>query len=172
MPFPVLAAGAPSPTPPRAAPSRSGARPSAPCVKGGSPPGGGRPAPARRRCDRVRRDVFAGLDAGAPGLPEPAGLYRPLGCRQPLLADSRLLPAGQHHPCDKGTGLTSIVEGLNTKWRQRQSGLVRRSCGVHPRIGADLFERFRLLVDEHNRQSARQWQCRQDEDAAATQSNP
>lgn len=82
------------------------------------------------------------------------------------------MPAGQHHPCDKGTGLTSIVESLNTKWRQHQSGLVRRSCGVHPKIGADLFERFRLLVDGHNRQSARQWQCRQNEAAAATQSNP
>lgn len=52
-------------------------------------------------------------------------------------AYARLLPEGQHHPCDKGSGLTSIVgglntkEGLNTKWRQRQSGLVRRSCGVH-----------------------------------------
>jgi len=33
-------------------------------------------------------------------------------------ADSRFLPTGQHHPCDKGTGLTSIVESLNTKWRQ------------------------------------------------------
>ena len=87
-------------------------------------------------------------------------------------AYSRLLPAGQHHLCDKGAGLTSIVESLNTKWRQCQSGLVRRSCGVHPRIADDLFERFRLLVDEHNRQSARQWQRRQDEAAAATQSNP
>lgn len=44
--------------------------------------------------------------------------------------------------------------------------------GVHPRIEADLLERFRLLVNEHYRQSARQWQRRQDEAAAATQSNP
>ena len=70
--------------------------------------------------------------------------------------DYRLLPAWQHHPCDQGTGLISIVERLNTKWRQRQSGLVRRACGVHPQIEGDLFERFRLLVDEHSRQGARQ----------------
>ncbi len=87
-------------------------------------------------------------------------------------AYARLLPGGQHHPCDKGTGLTSVVEGLNTKWRQRQSGLVRRSCGVHPKIGTDLAERFRLLVDEHNRQGARRWKRRQDEDTTTTQSNP
>lgn len=87
-------------------------------------------------------------------------------------AYARLLPEGQHHPCDKGSGLSSIVEGLNTKWRQRQSGLVRRSCGVHPRMAADLSERFGLLVDEHNRQSARRWQRRQDEAATATQSGP
>jgi len=67
------------------------------------------------------------------------------------------LPVGQHHPCDKGAGLTSIAEGLNTKWRQRQSGLARRSCRVHLRMGADLSERFGLLVEEHNRQSAWRW---------------
>ena len=87
-------------------------------------------------------------------------------------AYARLLPEGQHRPCDKGTGLTSIVEGLNTKWRQRQSGLVRRSCGVHPRIADDISERFRLLVDEHNGQSARRWQRRQDEGAITTRLNP
>ena len=39
----------------------------------------------------------------------------------------------QHRAIDKGggeIGETSVVESLNTKWRQRQSGLVRRSCGV------------------------------------------
>ena len=87
-------------------------------------------------------------------------------------ACARLLPAGQHHPCDKGTGLTSIAESLNTKWRPRQSGLVRRSCGVHPKIAADLSERFGLLVEEHNRQSARRYQSRQKEAATATRSSP
>ncbi len=87
-------------------------------------------------------------------------------------AYGRLFPAEQHHPCDKGSGLTSIVESLNTKWRQRQSGLVRRSCGVHLKMGADLCERFGLLVDAHNRQSARRWQRHQDEAKTATQLNP
>ena len=101
----------------------------------------------------------------------------PASCQgRPVYTDhsgayGRVLPAGQHHPCDKGSGLTSIVESLNTKWRQRQSGLVRRSCGVHPRIAADLSERLGLLVDEHNRQSARHWQRRQAEAQAATQSS-
>lgn len=83
-----------------------------------------------------------------------------------------LLPEGRHHPCDKGSGLTSIAEGLNTEWRQRQSGLACRPCGVHPRMSADLFERFGLLVDEHNRQSARRCRRRQDEAKTATQSSP
>jgi len=87
-------------------------------------------------------------------------------------AYARLVPEGQHRPCDKGSGLTSIVESLNTKWRQRQSGLVRRSCGVHPKMTADLSERFGLLVEEHNRQSARRYQRRQDEARMTTQSSP
>ena len=87
-------------------------------------------------------------------------------------AYARLLPEGQHHPCDKGSGLTSIVESLNTKWRQRQSGLARRSCGVHPRMATDLSERFRLLVEEHNQKSARRYQHRQKVAAIATRSNP
>ena len=130
--------------------SRSGVRSSVPCVKGGGPPDRGRP-------------TTAGLWACAE-VPQTTGAGRSIPTT-PIYTDhwgaySCLLPAGQHHPCDKGTGLTSIVESLNTKWRQRQSGLVRRACGVHPRIEDDLFERFRLLVDEHNRQSARQWQRR------------
>ena len=87
-------------------------------------------------------------------------------------AYARLLPQEQHHPCDKGSGLTSVVESLNTKWRQRQSGLVRRSCGVHPKMATDLSERFLLLVDEHNRLSARRWQHRPKEAATATQTSP
>ncbi len=41
------------------------------------------------------------------------------------------------------------------KWRQRQSGPVRRSCGVCVRIETDLVERFLLLVEGHNRDCAR-----------------
>src|SRR5689334_10986375 len=64
-------------------------------------------------------------------------------------AYARFFAAPQHVPCEKGSGQTSVVEGFNTKWRQRQSGLVRRSCGVHTRIEDDVFERFLLLVDTH-----------------------
>jgi IS1 family transposase len=70
----------------------------------------------------------------------------------------------QHRAIDKGgkegsseMGQTSIVESLNTKWRQRQSGLVRRSCGVSRRIETDLVERFFLLVEQHNLARQRQW---------------
>jgi hypothetical protein len=55
-------------------------------------------------------------------------------------------------------GETSVVESLNTKWRQRQSGLVRRCCGVSRRIETDLVERFFLLVEQHNRACQRQWE--------------
>ena len=72
-------------------------------------------------------------------------------------AYARFFSEAQHRACDKGSGLTSIAEGLNTKWRQRQSGLVRRSCGVYAGISDDLFERFLLLVDSHNRDCAERW---------------
>ena len=58
--------------------------------------------------------------------------------------------AQQHRAVEKGSGQTSIVEAHNTKWRQRQSGLARRSCGVSRRIETDLIERFFLLVEQHN----------------------
>ena len=57
---------------------------------------------------------------------------------------------GQHEICEKGSGGTSCVESWNTKWRQRQSGLVRRSCGVSHAIHADIIERFMILVEVHN----------------------
>lgn len=69
----------------------------------------------------------------------------------------RFFPTAQHQACDKGSGKTSLVEGLNTKWRQRQSGFVRRSCGVHPNIEDDLFERLLLLIDSHNHQCEQRW---------------
>ncbi len=70
----------------------------------------------------------------------------------------------QHRPIDKGDGQiggTSVVESLNTKWRQRQSGLARRSCGVSRRIETDLVERFFLLVEQHNIACQRQWEREQ-----------
>lgn len=87
-------------------------------------------------------------------------------------AYARFFAESQHHACDKGSGLTSLVEGLNTKWRQRQSGLVRRSCGVHPRIKDDVHERFLLLVESHNQACARRWNSQQRQNEPATQSNP
>lgn len=70
---------------------------------------------------------------------------------------TKYLPSDLHEVCVKGSGKTSIVEGLNTKWRQRQSGLVRKSCGVCWRILDDIAERFLILVDQHNRQMIRRW---------------
>ncbi len=57
-------------------------------------------------------------------------------------------------------GKTSKVEALNTKSsncahllrRQRQSGLVRKSCGVWEGICDDISERFLILLDRHNQQ--------------------
>jgi IS1 family transposase len=68
----------------------------------------------------------------------------------------------QHGAIDKGAGEigeTSVVESLSTKWRQRQSGLVRRSCcGVSRRIETDLVKRFFLLVEQHNIACQRKWE--------------
>jgi len=64
----------------------------------------------------------------------------------------------QHTACDKGSGKTSIVEASNTRWRQRHSGLVRRSCGVYEGIIDDLTERFLILADKHNRWCAKRWE--------------
>ena len=71
---------------------------------------------------------------------------------------------GQHRAIDKGAGEvgeTSVVESLNTRWRQRRSGLARRSCGVSRRIENDLVERFFLLVEQHNLASQRRWEREQ-----------
>jgi IS1 family transposase len=73
-------------------------------------------------------------------------------------------PSEQHRAIDKASGQigeTSIVESLNTKWRQRQSGLARRSCGVSRRIETDLVERFFLLVEQHNLARQRLWEREQ-----------
>jgi len=80
--------------------------------------------------------------------------------------------AGQHQACDKGTGETSRVESWNTKWRQRQSGLVRRSCGVCERIADDVLERFLLLTAQHNGQCAQQWKKHQKQAILAMPSSP
>lgn len=81
----------------------------------------------------------------------------------PIKADGweayqRLLPSEQHEVCAKTSGKTSIVEALNCKWRQRQSGLARKSCGVCWRIRDDVVERFLILADDHNRKCLKRWE--------------
>ena len=73
----------------------------------------------------------------------------------------RFFSPEQHEACDKGSGQTSRAESWNTKWRQRQSGLVRRSCGVCHRIIDDLYERLLILIDQHNRQCKKDWENQQ-----------
>ncbi len=98
-------------------------------------------------------------------------------CDKPVYSDylgpyARFFAAGQHHPCDKGSGQTSLVEGLHAKGRQRQSGLVRHWCGVHCKREDDLVERFFLLVEEHNQQAIKHWEVQQNQAGAATPSSP
>ena len=89
--------------------------------------------------------------------------------RKPVVTDgystyASFFSRDQHRAVDKGDGQigqTSIVESLNTTWRQRQSGLARCSCGVSRRIENDLVERFFLLVEQHNIACQRQWEREQ-----------
>ncbi len=55
----------------------------------------------------------------------------------------------QHRPSPKGSGRTSVAEGLNNQWRNRLSGLVRRTVGTRYKV--DLVRRLRLVFDRHNR---------------------
>jgi IS1 family transposase len=74
-----------------------------------------------------------------------------------LGAYGRFFPKSQHRPSKKGSGETNHSEGWNTKWRQRQSGLVRESCGVHVGTEDDLVERFLILVEGHNQDCEQRW---------------
>ena len=93
-------------------------------------------------------------------------------CTDAWSAYGRVLPAELHEICDKGSGKTSFVEALNTKWRQRQSGLVRRSCGVWKGICDDISERFLILLDRHNRQCLKSPRKHQKSKQAETQLSP
>ncbi len=55
----------------------------------------------------------------------------------------------QHRPIPKGSGRTSVAEGLNNTWRNRLSGLVRRT--VCTRYKVDLVRRLRRVFDQHHR---------------------
>ena len=62
----------------------------------------------------------------------------------------------QHRPCGKGSGQTSLVEGLNNKWRNRVSGLVRRTvCVQHLE---DLERRLWIVLETHNQRCLKQLQ--------------
>ncbi|MBC8137524.1 MAG: hypothetical protein H8F28_16705 [Fibrella sp.] len=91
----------------------------------------------------------------------PASYWDLPSCSDAWESYRKMLSADVHTICDKGNGKTSIVEALNTKWRQRQSGLVRKSCGVSWRIFDDIFERFLILVNQHNRQHIQRWNLNQ-----------
>ncbi len=78
----------------------------------------------------------------------------PVGYRRKLVysdfyeAYARWFAPWQHRPCGKGSGKTSIVEGLNNKWRNRVSGLVRKTVCV--RYLDDLTRRLWLVIEGHN----------------------
>ena len=54
----------------------------------------------------------------------------------------------QHRSCAKGSGKTNLVEGLNNKWRNRVSGLVRKTVCVQSLC--DLQRRLWIVIYTHN----------------------
>ena len=64
--------------------------------------------------------------------------------------------AWQHRVTDKTDGRTSRIEALNTLWRARVSGLVRRTCGVCKARQQDIQERFARVVAMHNKRCLKQ----------------
>ena len=79
----------------------------------------------------------------------PASYRRKLVYTDFYEAYATLFRPWQHRPCDKGCGGTSLVEGLNNKWRSRVSGLVRRTVCV--RYEEDLKQRLWIVIQKHNR---------------------
>ena len=65
----------------------------------------------------------------------------------------------RHRVCDKGEGLTSRAEGVNTSLRHRCALLVRRHCG--PRGPQIVSPRLGLSVRSHNDACEKRWQKRQ-----------
>ena len=63
---------------------------------------------------------------------------------------AEVLRSWQHRPSPKGSGRTSVSEGLNNTWRTRVSGLVRKSVCVQSLH--ELEERLRLVFTQHNHQ--------------------
>jgi IS1 family transposase len=92
-----------------------------------------------------------------------------LGAYARFFASDPRVCSSQHHPTKKGSGETNHSEGLNTKCRQRQSGLVRESCGVHRGITDDIYERFLIFVFGHNEFTQRRWIRRMQKDQPTLQ---
>jgi len=60
-----------------------------------------------------------------------------------------VLPRGQHRPCPKGEGQTSIVEALNCSLRQRCGVLVRKSCSFSKKLEMHTA-RIKIVIDNYN----------------------
>ena len=67
---------------------------------------------------------------------------------------AKFFRAWQHRPCEKGSGKTSVIEGLNNKWRNRVAGLVRKTVCV--RYLDELEKRLWLVTTKHNLQQITQ----------------
>ncbi len=67
---------------------------------------------------------------------------------------AKLFRVWQHRPCDKGSGKTSLVEGLNNKWRNRVAQLVRKTVCV--RYLNNLERRLWIVFENHNQLCLRQ----------------
>ncbi len=61
---------------------------------------------------------------------------------------AHVLRRWQHRPSPKGSGRTSVIEGLNNKWRNRVAGLVRKTVCVQSL--PDLENRLGLVFAQHN----------------------
>jgi IS1 family transposase len=82
--------------------------------------------------------------------------------------------AWQHRITDKTDGRTSRMEGINTLFRARVSGLVRKCCGVCAWINErvdDVWQRFLIVCHEHNERCKRRWRDEQ-EPITSTQESP
>ena len=80
----------------------------------------------------------------------PASYRRKLVYSDFYEAYAKWFASWQHRSCEKGSGQTSVIEGLNNKWRNRVSGLVRKTvCVQHL---DDLERRLWIVLEQHNRQ--------------------
>ena len=78
----------------------------------------------------------------------PAGDRRKLVYTDFYEAYAKWFAPWQHRSSGKGSGKTSLVEGLNNKWRNRVSGLVRKTVCV--RYIEDWERRLWLVIKGHN----------------------